>query len=159
ARGWRVVPVHRPGPDAGTCSCGRADCPKPGKHPDGRHWPGGSADPAHFESRNLGVKLGPESANLADVDLDCNSAGAVAPFLLPPTDCGFGREKAQTHHLYAVPDRAASYAKLEDPTLPGDTATIVELRWPEWDEAEQPFKSLQTVFPPSLHHTGSTLRW
>lgn len=159
ARGWRLVPVHRPDAATRACSCGKADCPKPGKHPDGRHWPGGSAELLHFEGRNVGVKLGPESRDLADVDLDCNAAVAVAPYLLPATDCGFGRGKAQTHHLYTVTDRAASFAKLEDPVLPGDTATIVELRWPEWDEAEQRFKSLQTVFPPSLHHTGSTLHW
>ena len=34
--GWRVLPLHAP--DAtGTCSCGRDDCPKPGKHPRTRH--------------------------------------------------------------------------------------------------------------------------
>jgi len=32
ALGWRVLPLHTP--DAsGVCSCGREDCPKPGKHP------------------------------------------------------------------------------------------------------------------------------
>ena len=30
-RGWSVVPVHT-APE-GRCSCGRADCPAPGKHP------------------------------------------------------------------------------------------------------------------------------
>lgn len=31
ARGWRVFPVH--GVNAGECTCGRADCSHPGKHP------------------------------------------------------------------------------------------------------------------------------
>jgi DNA polymerase I-like protein with 3'-5' exonuclease and polymerase domains len=159
ARRWKTVPVHRPDSQTGGCSCGKADCAKPGKHPDGRFWPGGSDDPAHFEGRNLGVQLGPVSQDLCDIDLDCIGALAAAPYLLPATDCGFGRGNHQTHHLYTVTDQAATFAKLQDPALPGDRATIIELRWPEWDEAEQRFKSLQTVFPPSLHHTGATLRW
>jgi hypothetical protein len=31
-----VLPLHTPDPD-GRCSCGRADCPNPGKHPRSRH--------------------------------------------------------------------------------------------------------------------------
>jgi hypothetical protein len=38
ALGWRVLPLHTPdGAGAGACSCGRAGCPKPGKHPRCRH--------------------------------------------------------------------------------------------------------------------------
>lgn len=159
ARGWCTVPVHRPGPDAGACSCGRPDCGKPGKHPDTRFWPAGSADPEHFSGRNLGVKLGPDSADLADVDLDCGEAVAAGPHLLPSTDGAFGRDGRVTHALYTVADRAATFAKLQDPVLAGDRATIVELRWPEWDEGENRFKNIQTVFPPSLHSGGDTLEW
>ncbi|VTR92500.1 unnamed protein product [Gemmata massiliana] len=90
ARGWCMVPVHRPAPDAGTCSCGRADCAKPGKHPDARFWPDGSAAPEHFVGRNLGIKLGPVSGHLADVDLDCAEAVAAGPYLLPATRAAFG---------------------------------------------------------------------
>jgi len=36
ARGWRVLPLHGIEPD-GSCTCGRADCPSPGKHPRTRH--------------------------------------------------------------------------------------------------------------------------
>lgn len=31
ARGWSVVPMY--GPGRGGCSCRRANCPSPGKHP------------------------------------------------------------------------------------------------------------------------------
>ena len=55
ARRWCTVPVHRPAP-GGAGWCGRSDCAKPGKHPDGRFWPAGSADPAHYADRNVGVK-------------------------------------------------------------------------------------------------------
>src|SRR5262245_33654148 len=90
-RGWNCVPVHQPDPTTGKCSCGKADCPNAGKHPDGRFWPGGSADVNDFAGRNVGVRLGPESNNLADVDLDCVEATAAAPYLLPGTDSAFGR--------------------------------------------------------------------
>ncbi|MDY3563391.1 DNA polymerase [Gemmata sp. JC673] len=159
ARGWCMVPVHRPDLDRGTCSCGRPDCPKPGKHPDARFWPAGSADTEHFAGRNVGVKLGPDSAGLADVDLDCGEAVSVGPYLLPPTGSAFGRGGEITHRLYAATDRTAAFAKLLDPVRSGDEATIVELRWPEWDEAEGRFKNVQTVFPPSLHVSGEALGW
>ena len=159
ARQWCTVPVHRPDPETASCSCGKADCAKPGKHPDGRFWPVGSADPDHFADRNIGIRLGPDSQDLADVDLDCGEAVVVGPALLPATDSAFGRAERVTHALYTVPTRDAAYLKLQDPVLGGDRATIVELRWPEWDEEEQRFKALQTVFPPSLHHTGGTVAW
>ncbi len=159
ARGWCTVPVHRPDSDADTCSCGRADCAKPGKHPDARFWPGGSAEPAHFAGRNLGIKLGPVSGHLTDVDLDCAEAVAAGPYLLPTTRAAFGRRGRTTHALYTVTDGAAGFAKLQDPVLTGDRATIVELRWPEWDDTEQRHKNLQTVVPPSLHFSGETLEW
>jgi DNA polymerase I-like protein with 3'-5' exonuclease and polymerase domains len=158
-RGWCTVPVHRPNPDEGGCSCGKPDCAKPGKHPDGRYWPGGSSDPSHYVGRNVGIRLGPDSQNLADVDLDCGEVMVVGPTLLPATDSAFGRSGAMTHLLYTVPDHAASFARLLDPVLTGDQATIIELRWPEWDEDEKRRKAIQTVFPPSLHFSGETLEW
>jgi DNA polymerase I-like protein with 3'-5' exonuclease and polymerase domains len=156
---WCTVPVHRPDPASGTCSCGKPDCPKPGKHPVSRFWPAGSTDPAHFTDRNIGVRLGPDSQNLADVDLDCGEAVVAGPALLPATDSAFGRGGQVTHLLYTIPARDALYLKLLDPVLTGDRATIVELRWPEWDADEERFKNLQTVFPPSLHSSGRTIEW
>ena len=35
ARGWPVLPVHTV--TEGRCSCGRQDCPAPGKHPRTSH--------------------------------------------------------------------------------------------------------------------------
>lgn len=42
ARGWAVLPLHSPTPDG--CSCGRADCKTPGKHPFARLVPRGVLD-------------------------------------------------------------------------------------------------------------------
>ncbi|MBN9523104.1 DUF3987 domain-containing protein, partial [bacterium] len=159
AAGWKTVPVHRPGAGPGACTCGRPDCDKPGKHLDPRHWPGGTADAAAFEGRNVGVLLGPDSGNLADVDLDCAEARRAAPHLLPATPATFGRGAAVTHHLYVLVDGAAAFARLTDPVLPGAGATVVELRWPNADDDTGVPKAAQTVFPPSLHHTGDTLAW
>src|SRR5262245_27259969 len=114
ARKWCVVPVHTPKLNGG-CSCGTPGCPKPGKHPVGAFWPGGSTDPADFVGRNVGVQVGPASDDLGDVDLDCREAVAVGPYLLPPTDSAFGRGGQTTHPLYTVSDRAACYLKLSDP--------------------------------------------
>jgi hypothetical protein len=36
ALGWPVLPLHTPRHD-GRCSCGRGECPHPGKHPRSRH--------------------------------------------------------------------------------------------------------------------------
>lgn len=157
ARRWRAVPVHRPDPDR-RCTCGNSACPKPGKHPVPAFWPGGSTDPADYENRNVGVKLGPDSNDVADVDLDCGEAVTAGAYLLPPTDSAFGRGGRMTHWLYTVPARDSAYAKLSDPVLSGDTVTIVELRWPGTNDDASP-KNLQTVFPPSLHQSGETLSW
>ena len=32
-RGWRVLPCHSIDPADGACTCGKADCTSPGKHP------------------------------------------------------------------------------------------------------------------------------
>lgn len=159
ARGWLTVPIHRPDPDTHACSCTKPDCPNVGKHPVAKHWPGGSADPADFTGRNVGVKLGPDSGHVADVDLDCREAVALGPLLLPATGAAFGRGGQLTHALYHATDGTAEYAKLQDPVLTGDAATIIELRWPSWDESEQRYTALQSVLPPSLHHTGDTIAW
>jgi len=37
--GWRIIPLHRVGPDGKTCSCKKgAGCPTPGKHPKAFDW-------------------------------------------------------------------------------------------------------------------------
>lgn len=118
AHQWRVVPVYRPNSDTDGCSCDKPGCPKPGKHPVEQFWPAGSTTLRAFVGRNVGVKLGPDSQNLADVDLDCREAIVVGPFLLPPTECAFGRDGQVTHALYTVTNGAATFAKLQDPSCP-----------------------------------------
>jgi hypothetical protein len=50
---------------------------------------------------NVGVRLGPVSGNLVDVDLDCEEAVELADEFLPPTAAVFGRpSNVGSHRLY-----------------------------------------------------------
>ncbi len=75
ARGWLVIPLHSPA--AHGCSCGRADCESPGKHPRTAHGlKDASRDPAtirewwtRWPDANIGIVTGAESGILVlDVD-------------------------------------------------------------------------------------------
>jgi hypothetical protein len=107
-RGWRVLPI-----------------PAGRKGPVMRDW-------QHFEAtgddlpglfgggENVGVILD----NLADVDIDCPEAVALADLYLPGTRAMFGRpSKPKSHRIYTAPD--AVYETFVDP-LTGDT--LIELR-------------------------------
>jgi hypothetical protein len=82
--GWSVVPVHSL--RDGSCSCGRTDCPSPGKHPRIRwetamHEPACAADIAGWWDRwpdaNLGVVTGTVSG-IAVLDVDPRHGGEAA---------------------------------------------------------------------------------
>ncbi|MEV4639270.1 bifunctional DNA primase/polymerase [Actinoplanes sp. NPDC049548] len=72
--GIPVLPVHTPGPD-GSCSCGRPDCDRPGKHPRVRHGlTDATADLRRIEmwwsrwpDANIGLRTG-VAMDVADVD-------------------------------------------------------------------------------------------
>ena len=80
-RGWSVVPVHTPA--AGGCSCGRPDCPSPGKHPRIK-WETSMAEAAPLEqigrwwrrwpAANLGIVTGRVSG-IAVLDIDPRNGG------------------------------------------------------------------------------------
>lgn len=74
-RGWSVIPLHSP--SAHGCSCRRAECESPGKHPRTAHGlKDASRDPAtirewwrRWPDANIGILTGPESGILVlDVD-------------------------------------------------------------------------------------------
>lgn len=81
-RGWPVFPCHSPAPRPGGCSCGRADCASPAKHP---RVAGGlkaaTTDDAtvrtwwaRWPSANVAVRTGRESG-LFVVDVDPDHGG------------------------------------------------------------------------------------
>jgi hypothetical protein len=87
ARGWNPLPL-----------------PFKSKIPTDKGWQNrviGAADlPRYFNGRpqNVGVVLGPSSAGLTDLDLDCREAIASAPYILPKTGAIFGRHSAPASH-------------------------------------------------------------
>ena len=88
-RGWVTVPVH----------------PK-SKRPISKAWQNRTLEDVHPRNdfstdENIGVVLGKPSANLVDIDLDCDEAIRVAPLFLPKTDAVFGRSgRPKSHWLY-----------------------------------------------------------
>jgi Virulence-associated protein E/Bifunctional DNA primase/polymerase, N-terminal len=106
------------------------------------------------DKSNIGAILGEKSAGVADGDLDCPEAVALAPSFLPTTGARFGRQgKRNSHWLYLSDlheseDRAAIQCR--DPVA---GQTLVELRIGGGG------KAAQTVMPPSVHETGEVIEW
>lgn len=133
SRGWCVVPI-----------------PAGRKAPAVEGWPNlriGLDDAArHFAGGNIGVLLGPASGELADLDLDCAEAIALADLYLPATAAQFGRvSKPRAHRLYVCP--GTMHETFADPT---DGSMLLELRAGHGH---------QTVFPPSVHPSGEPIEW
>jgi hypothetical protein len=139
-RGWRVVPI-----------------PAGQKGPRGQGWPdfdiGIAKIPQWFgDGGNVGVILGARSGELADIDLDCPEALALADLYLPSSGAVFGRpSKPRSHRLYIAP--GVRYESFGDPLSDGKN-TLVELRADGPDGGAH-----QTVFPPSLHPSGERIAW
>jgi hypothetical protein len=103
------------------------------------------------EQLNVGAIMGPRSAGLCDVDLDCSEALALAPHFLPRTGLVYGRaSKRRSHHLYTCtdPERKASIKLIDE-----NKAVIVELRLGAGD------KGAQSIMPGSLHVSGERYEW
>jgi hypothetical protein len=112
--------------------------------------------PQYFNGRakmNVGVILGPSSHGLTDVDLDCDEARAVAPYILPHTGAIFGRASSRAAHRLYYTDLSVSADQavlvFNDPTTRG---RILELRIGGASGA-------QTVFPGSTHESGEPITW
>jgi hypothetical protein len=135
ARGWQPVPIYPP----------RLGNERTGKKPVGLAWQKRRfAEPelagAFTFGRNVGLAQGTMSGGLADVDLDCPEAIALAPEILPPTPMKHGRASARlSHWWYAVTDTENRRV----------SRGLVELRG----------GGSQTVVPPSLHYSGERLAW
>jgi hypothetical protein len=149
ALGWPVLPLHTPGHDGG-CSCGRRDCPKPGKHPRSRHGLHGASTNAArvrawwaaWPNANVGVATG----RLVVVDVDDARGRAALAMLerahrrLPPTLTAASGRGA---HLYfrAGAQRVANSV--------GRLGAGLDVRG----------RGGYIVAPPSLHADGHRYRW
>ena len=112
SRGWRPIPIQLGA-----------------KGPTDQKWDKKDYDDVdlHFNgAKNIGVQLGPLSAGLTDVDLDCAEAILLAPDFLPHTDAVFGRKsKPRSHYLFVINDpEPKATIKLVDERA----ETIIELR-------------------------------
>ena len=101
------------------------------------------AFPGH--DQNIGVLLGSPSNGLLDIDLDCVESCLMAPTLLTPTACRFGRRgKPKSHMLYRVDGESDAIAvigtfvgRLEgklglgDPPQPREFAIAIESFTPD----------------------------
>lgn len=131
-RGWSVIPV-----------------PRGEKKPAIRGWEKlrlgeDEIQTAFADGENVGVLLGEPSAGLADVDLDCPEAVAVAAAFLPSTDCVHGRpSNPGSHRWYIAP--GAVTKRFKDPA----GTMLVEMRG----------TGAQTIVPPSLHPSGEPYAW
>jgi Bifunctional DNA primase/polymerase, N-terminal len=144
ARGWNPVPV-----------AWRT------KRPIGDDWQSRKIDASnvtqYFDGTqlNVGVQLGPSSAGLTDVDLDCLEAVAIAPYVLPPTAARFGRVSRRDSHRLYITDLAT---KTENAVFqfrhPNTGEMLCELR------VGGGGKGAQTVFPGSVHaESGEDITW
>src|SRR5215469_9986400 len=98
------------------------------------------------DNSNIGILLGQPSGGLADVDLDCEPAIALAQHFLPATGMVFGREsRPKSHWIYKV-SGPASREVFNDPDGNG---TLLELR----------VDGHMTIFPPSVHPEGEEVRF
>jgi hypothetical protein len=149
ALGWPVLPLHTPGHD-GRCSCGRGDCPKPGKHPRTRH---GLCDASTNAARIRGwwaawpdANVGVATGRLVVVDVDDARGRAALATLehahrrLPPTLTAASGRGA---HLYfhAGAQRVANSV--------GRLGGGLDVRG----------RGGYVVAPPSLHADGHRYRW
>lgn len=87
ARGWQVVPLHWP--EGEKCSCGKADCPSPAKHPLTEHGLNDSSANAQvikawwqrWPKANVAIITGAESG-LIVLDIDRKNGGLESKKLL-----------------------------------------------------------------------------
>lgn len=154
-RGWRVFPLH--GIVNGACTCGRAECSSPGKHPLVRR--GLYAATCDFRvikawwrkwgSANVGIATGSESGIVVvDVDLP-RAADSLEQLVhkLPSTLTGLTGGGG----LHLIYRRGSGDLRCTSARLPGIEADLpgIDLR----------ANGGYIVAPPSVHISGSRYEW
>lgn len=156
SKGWKIVRLWGVR-DNYTCTCGRPECPTPGKHPHGgAGWPERATDSEqqiaswlegveeHTRS-NFGVRLGAASG-IIDVEFDSPEAEAVLKrFGLHEIDTPTYKAGRGEHRIFQYADGLpdAGVVKVEG----------LEVRIGGGDAASQ------SVIPPSWHKSGVQYRW
>ena len=149
-RGWPVVPLHTPA-GAG-CTCGDADCRKPGKHPRINRWQQrGTTDRARIRDwwlgwpdANVGIVLG-RASGIVVLDIDTRNGGddtlhelEQAHGALPPTP-SVKSGSGGAHYYFIAPNGLLASSLGDGVDLLGDRHLVVA--------------------PPSLHASGNGYEW
>jgi hypothetical protein len=108
--------------------------------------------PAWFNGapQNIGVLLGEASGGLTDVDLDCEEAVRIAPYVLPRTRC-FGRASKRMSHWLYYTDLWKTTGKATIARKDAAKRTLIECRVGS--------SAAQTIFPGSTHPSGELVTW
>jgi hypothetical protein len=156
AKGWKIVKLWGVRPDR-RCTCGKHDCPTPGKHPSGGSgWQHRATDDEDEISHwfecledhtrvNVGVRLG-ASSGIIDVEFDSPDAeAALKRFGLDKIDTPAYSSGRGVHRIFAhedwMPD--SGVVKVEG----------IEVRIGGGERASQ------SVIPPSWHKSGKQYQW
>ena len=155
AKGWKIVKLFGVQPNL-KCTCGKHECPTPGKHPIGREWQHRATDDENDIERwfdeienhtriNLGVRLGATSG-IIDVEFDSPDAEAALKkwgldkIDTPAYSSGRGVHRIFQHEDW-MPDSAV--VKVEG----------IEVRIGGGGMASQ------SVIPPSWHKSSKQYAW
>lgn len=152
-KGWKVFPLHTPGPD-GTCSCMRSECLDAGKHPRTQH--GVKAATTELETihqwwtlwpqANIGIATG-STSGIVVIDIDGDRGGIES---WQEFQHMHGRVETLTSktgaglHLYLICPSGVSLKSISNGLGVG-----IDVR------AEGGY----VVAPPSLHWNGNRYRW
>lgn len=131
--GWQPIPVPS-----------RSKDPSNRKGWQNERWTAQDVPQQFPANSNIGLLLGAASNGLADLDLDCPEAIALAPMLAPPTGFKSGHKSAPLSHYWYKGVPVPEHRKF----IPVE-GKMLELRTVG-----------QTVVPPSLHEdTGEQIIW
>ncbi len=153
AYGWHIVPLH--GIKDGKCTCRKdGGCGgSAGKHPIHANWRNNCittedellATLDRHPHMNIGVLLGPESG-IMDIEFDTPEGKKTADRLLEGMITPTYVSGKSTHRLYKFdPDLVVGKGRLDWQGL--------EIR------TGGEGNSIQSVFPPSMHHSGKQYKW
>ncbi len=145
--GYRVLPLH--GIRDGRCTCGKTDCPSPGKHPRTAHGVKDASDDPdvirHWWSRypdaNVGIAVG-HGVLVLDIDPDKGGLDSIRGKALPDASPCCRTGGGGWHYWFRVPDGVAT--KNATSVLPG-----IDIRT----------DGGYVVAPPSRHQTGRYYEW
>lgn len=162
-RGFRIIPIHTPGPDGCSCERGPACGGSTGKHPRLNAWQrDATMDPSKIRTwwrawpdANIGLVMGGES-RLVAVDIDGPGGRATLGRLeadhdiLPVTlTSRSGRVDGGEHRFFRVPEGLDLHAIKNRAGRVGGPMPKVDIR----------AEAGQVVAPPSLHASGNRYAW